>query len=220
MILVLNKDQLGAQDKGQLRATTPSTPIQILAWDKLGTNVSPEREQVLYQETPCGPQLYYQPQEPKDITCNFVLCHRRGSMIKINQFKSIILPERRVQTFFHQLPHTIPSDCTGTWSLKQRKEEANHWENPFWWPFAITLLKISVKLCLQTSLVTLGKLRHFFKLSFPTADVRTMVHQYLPGVQWWQLQTWLKACKTHEFSHTNTQISKTKGILYQYLKLL
>lgn len=150
---------------------------------------------------------------------NSVLCHRCGSRIKIKQFKSIILPERRVQTFSHQLPHTIPSDCTGTRSLKQRKKEARHWENPFWRLFAITLLKISVKLCLQTSLVTLGKLCHFFTLLFPTADVRTVVHQYIPGVQW-QLQIWLKACKTHELCNTNIQINKTNGILYQYLKLL
>lgn len=148
-----------------------------------------------------------------------VLCHRCGSMIKIKQFKGIILPERRVQTFSHQLPHTIPNDFIGTQSLKQRKEEANHWENPFGWPFAITLLKISVKLCLRTSLVTLGKPWHLFTLSFPTAGVRTVAHQHIPGVQW-QPQTWLEAYKTHEFCSTNIQINKTKGILYQYLKLL
>lgn len=52
-----------------------------------------------------------------------VLCHRCGSMIKMKQFKSIILPERRVQTFSHHLPHTIPNDFIGTQSLKRRKKQ-------------------------------------------------------------------------------------------------
>lgn len=62
---------------------------------------------------------------------NSVFCHRCSSMIKIKQFKGIIPPERRVQTFSHQLPHTISNDFIGTQSLKQRKKKQTTEKIPF-----------------------------------------------------------------------------------------
>lgn len=80
-----------------------------------------------------------------------------------------------------QWPVTVQVHCHQ--DQQQKEEVKHHQENPFWWPPAIPLLKPVVKPCLQTSLVTLGKLRHFFTLSFPAAEVRTMVLHYIPGVR-------------------------------------
>lgn len=48
VILVLNKDQLAGSTGQRVTEQQLPVPIQILAWDKLGTNIIPERKQVLH----------------------------------------------------------------------------------------------------------------------------------------------------------------------------
>lgn len=131
MILALNRDQLGAPDKWQLRAITPSSTIQFLSWDELSTKISPERRQVLYQERLYSSKLDFQPQEPKGIMFNSVLSHRCGFMIKLN-------PSNTARKESTDLFPPAPSRngqcryrCTGTKTKKGRKKQSTTEKIPF-----------------------------------------------------------------------------------------
>lgn len=106
MIPTLNRDQLGPEDKLQLRTTTPTPTILCLSWDELSTKI----RQVLNQEKQHSSRTMVPTTE--SIKCNFELCHRCNSMIKRNQLRAIMLPEKTAQTSFHQLPYTMSHGCT------------------------------------------------------------------------------------------------------------
>lgn len=148
-----------------------------------------------------------------------VLCHRCSSTVKLNQFKSTILPERRMRTFFHQLPHTVAGDRTRAPSPKPEEGRTKAPEKiPFgghlqlhclnqWWNHACRL-----PWWLWANYVISS---HFH---FPQVKSEQW---YFTTCQVCNKDSYRhdKACKTQEY-RKHIQISKIMGILYQYLKLL